>query len=199
MVHFASRGAMDIEGLGESAVEQLLDKGLVSDLADIYFLKKEQLLGLDLFADKKAENLLKAIISSKSRPLSKFIFGLGIANIGIKAAVNLAGHFGSLDAIINARVQDLQAIDEVGPVMAESVVEYFKQPQVKKLLAKFKEAGLNLSEPKSAPRAIVWKARNLYLPASWQDSSVKKPVFGCKIRVAGWFSVLAKVGLSGRW
>jgi len=146
LVHFASRVAMDIEGMGESIVDQLLKKGLISDLADIYFLKKEQLLGLDFFADKKAENLLKAIGDSKSRPLSKFIYGLGIANIGIKAAVNLAGHFGSLDAIIIAHAQQLQAIDEVGPVMAESVVEYFKQPQVKKLLAKFKDAGLNLSE-----------------------------------------------------
>ena len=147
LVHFASRGAMDIEGLGESVVGELLDKGLVHDSADIYFLKKEQLLDLDLFADKKADNLLKAITKSKSRPLSKFLYGLGIANIGIKAAVNLAGHFGSLDAIINASVLQLQAIDEVGPVMAESVGEYFKQPQVKKLLAKFKTAGLNLSEP----------------------------------------------------
>jgi DNA ligase (NAD+) len=148
LVHFASRGAMDIEGLGESSVVQLLEKGFVRDLADIYFLKKEQLLELDLFKDKKADNLIKGLNSSKSRPLSKFLYGLGIANIGTKAAVNLAGHFGSLDAIINASVLQLQAIDEVGPVMAESVVDYFKQPQVKKLLAKFKSAGLNLSEPK---------------------------------------------------
>jgi DNA ligase (NAD+) len=148
LVHFVSRKAMDIEGLGESVVQELLEKKLVSDLAGIYFLKKEQLLDLDLFADKKAENLLKAITHSKSRPLSKFLYGLGIANIGIKAAVNLAVHFGSLDAIINASVLQLQAIDEVGPVMAQSVGEYFKQPQVKKLLAKFKDAGLNISEPK---------------------------------------------------
>ncbi len=148
LVHFASRGAMDIEGLGESVVVQLLDKGLVHDLSDIYFLKKEQLLGLELFADKKAENLLKAIEASKSRPLAKFLFGLGIANIGIKGAVNLAGHGGALDAIIKANIQELQGIDEVGPVMAESVVEYFKQPQVKKLLSKFKEAGLELSANK---------------------------------------------------
>jgi DNA ligase (NAD+) len=148
LVHFASRGAMDIEGLGGSVVNQLLEKGLVHDLADIYSLTKEQLLGLELFADKKADNLLKAIIDSKSKPLSKFLYGLGIANIGIKAAVNLAGHFGSLDAIINTSAQDLQAIDEVGPVMAESVVEYFKQPQVKKLLVKFKAAGLNFLEPR---------------------------------------------------
>lgn len=148
LVHFASRGAMDIEGLGEAVVGELLEKGLVNDSADIYSLKKEQLLDLDLFADKKADNLLKAITNSKSRPLSKFLYGLGIANIGIKAAVNLAGHFGSLDAIIGASVLQLQAIDEVGPVMAGAVVEYFKQPQVKKLLAKFKAAGLYLSEPK---------------------------------------------------
>ena len=79
-----------------------MDKGLVRDLADIYSLKKEQLLSLDFFGDKKAENLLKAIANSKSRLLSKFLYGLGIANIGIKAAVNLAGHVGSLDAIMNA-------------------------------------------------------------------------------------------------
>lgn len=148
LVHFASRGAMDIEGLGESVVGELLDKGLVKDLADIYLLKKDQLLGLELFADKKAENLMKAISISKSRPLSKFLYGLGIANIGIKAAVNLAGQFGSLDGIIRASAEELQAIDEVGPVMAESVVVYFKQPQVKKLLAKFKSAGLDLSVTK---------------------------------------------------
>jgi DNA ligase (NAD+) len=147
LVHFASRGAMDIEGLGESIVQELLDKGLVHDLADIYFLKKEQLLDLDLFADKKADNLLKAITKSKSRPLSKFLYGLGIANIGIKAAVNLAGHFRSLDAIIKASALQLQAMDELGPVMAQSVVEYFKQSQVKELLEKFKAAGLDLSEP----------------------------------------------------
>jgi len=146
LVHFSSRGAMDIEGLGESVVTQLLDKGLVHDLADIYFLTKEKLLGLDLFAEKRADNLLKAILDSKSRPLSKFLFGLGIANIGIKAAINLAGQYGSLDGIISASTLQLQDIDEVGPVMAQSVVEYFKQTQVKKLLSKFKDAGLNLSE-----------------------------------------------------
>jgi len=148
LVHFASRTAMDIEGLGESIVRELLEKKLVRDPADIYFLKKEQLLELDLFADKKAENLLKAISQSRSKPLSKFLYGLGIANIGTKAALNLAGHFRSLDAIINACVPELQAIDEVGPVMAGSVVEYFKQPQVRKLLEKFKDADLRLTEPK---------------------------------------------------
>ncbi len=147
LVHFASRGAMDIEGLGVSVVNELLERGLVHDVADIYTLTKEQLLKLDLFADKKADNLLKAIAESKNRPLSKFLFGLGIANIGTKAAVNLAGHQGSLDGIIKASADKLQDIDEIGPVIAASVVEYFKQPQVKKLLGKFKAAGLKLAEP----------------------------------------------------
>jgi len=146
LVHFASRGAMDIEGMGESVVDQLLNKGLVKHLADIYSLKTEQLLGLDLFAQKKAENLINAIETSKSKPLSKLLYGLGIGNIGIKAAANLAGHFGSLDAIMNASLEDIQGIDELGPVMAASVVTYFKQPQVKELLLKFKTAGLNLIE-----------------------------------------------------
>ncbi|MDE2231502.1 MAG: NAD-dependent DNA ligase LigA [Candidatus Omnitrophica bacterium] len=152
MVHFASRGAMDIEGLGESLVGQLLKKNLAQSLADIYFLTKEQLLELELFADRKADNVLKAIAQSKARPLSRFLFGLGIPTVGTKAAQNLAGHFGSLDAIINAPVSQLRDIHEIGPVMAESVTEFFKQPQVKKLLAKFKTAGLNFTEPrKQAP------------------------------------------------
>ena len=148
LVHFSSRSAMDIEGLGEVVVADLLERGMVLDLADIYSLSKEQLLNLELFKDKKADNLLKGINASKSRPLSKFIYALGISNIGTKAALNLAGHFGSLDAIIDATAEDLEAIDEVGPVMAQSVVDYFKQPQVQKLLAKFKAAGLNPREPK---------------------------------------------------
>jgi len=148
LVHFSSRGAMDIEGLGESVIDQLLQRGLVHDVADIYFLTGEQLLELDLFAEKKAENLLEAIKVSKKQPLSRFLYGLGIANIGIKAAINLAGHFGSLNAIIRASNEELQAIDEMGPVMAQSVADYFKQPAVKKLLSKFDQAGLRLAEPK---------------------------------------------------
>ncbi|MDE2027239.1 MAG: NAD-dependent DNA ligase LigA [Candidatus Omnitrophica bacterium] len=151
LIHFASRRAMDIEGLGESLVDQLLKKGMIKDLADIYSLKKERLLDLELFAEKKAENVLKAIDESKTRPLSKFLYALGIPNVGVKAAANLAGHFGSLDAIIKSSISQLQAIAEVGPVMAESVVEYFKQPQVKNLLTKFQAAGLHLTGAKRQP------------------------------------------------
>lgn len=147
--HFASRTAMDIEGLGDAAVDQLLDKGLVKDLAGIYYLTKKDLLGLELFADKKADNLLKAIEASKEKPLSKFLYALGIANIGEKAAGMLAARFGTLDALMAADAQALENIDDVGPVMAASVVSFFKGSRQQRLMARFKEAGLRLSEPKT--------------------------------------------------
>ena len=147
LVHFASRGAMDIEGLGEAVVTQLLEEGLVKDLADIYFLKKEDLLTLEFFADKKADNLLKAIEISKSKPLSKFIFGLGIVNVGEKGAYVLAKEFESLEELERAQKEDLENIFEIGAVTADSVIKYFHQTSTKKLLGKIRKAGLKLSEP----------------------------------------------------
>lgn len=149
LVHFASRKAMDIEGLGEAVVVQLLEKKMVVNLADIYFLKKEDLLTLDLFADKKAENLLLAIEKSKKQPLSRLLFALGIANIGEKAAYTLAQRFLSLDKIINATSGDFNEIYEIGDVMALSIENYFKQGETKKLIERFKKAGLNMTEAKA--------------------------------------------------
>ncbi len=149
LVHFASRKAMDIEGLGEAVVVQLLERKLVSSLADIYFLKKEDLLTLDLFADKKAENLLSAVEKSKKQPLSRLLFALGIANIGEKAAYTLAQRFLTLDKVSSAKADDFNEIHEVGEVMASSIEDYFKQAETKKLIEKLKKAGLNLTEPKT--------------------------------------------------
>ncbi len=148
LIHFASRGAMDIEGLGESAAQQVLEKRLVKDLADIYFLKKEDLLGLELFADKKAENLVSAIQESKKRPLSRFLYALGIINIGEKASYVLAQRFRSLDSIIKGRAEDFKKIHEVGDVMAESLEKFFSQSSTQNLIQKFKKAGVNMVEPK---------------------------------------------------
>lgn len=147
LTHFASRGAMDIEGLGISVVSQLLEQGLVKDFADIYYLNKEQLLLLELFADKKAEKLLKAIFDSKQQPLSRLLFGLGINNVGAKASSILAQKYGSLAHLIKATKEDLQAIDEIGPTMALSVEKFFKQSDIKKLIKKFQKAALNFKEP----------------------------------------------------
>ena len=153
LLHFASRGAMDIEGLGESIVHQLCDKGLVKDFADIYFLKPKDLLGLELFADKKAENLLKAIENSKTRPLSRFLFGLGVLNVGEKAALVLAQRFGSLEKLMNARGEDIEGIRGIGTVIALSLAKFFKQPATHKLMAKFKKAGVNFVEPVTSKRS----------------------------------------------
>ncbi len=138
---------MDIEGLGESTVVQLLKEGLVKDLADIYFLKKEDLLSLDLFAEKKAENLISAIEQSKQKSLSKFLFGLGIPHVGQKAAMLFAKHFLNIDQLINAKSADLSKISDIGPTIAQAASTYLSSPKTLSLIKKFKKAGLSLIEP----------------------------------------------------
>jgi len=146
LLHFASRQALDIVGLGEAVVKQLVRKGLVKDFADIYSLKKENLLRLELFKEKKSENLLLAIEKSKQQPLSRLIYGLGIRHVGEKAAYVLAQRFKTLDNLLKAKLEDCDAIYEVGPVMAESIVQFFNQGNTRGLIRKLKNAGLNLEE-----------------------------------------------------
>ncbi len=146
LMHFASRPAMDIEGMGESVIKQLVSKGVVKDFADIYNLKKDGLLKLELFKDKKAGNLLEAIEKSKQQPLSRLIYGLGIRHVGEKAAFVLAQKFITLDNLIQAKEHDFDAIYEVGNVIAASIVEFFQQDSIKQLIRKLKDAGLNLTE-----------------------------------------------------
>jgi len=148
LIHFASRSAMDIEGLGEAVVTQLLRKHKLRDLADIYRLKEEDLLELELFKEKKARNLIQAIQNSKARPLSRFLYALGILNIGEKAATILANRFGTLQDLMQASRQDLEAIPEIGPVMAESLLTFFQQESTRKLVTKFSKEGVNLQEPR---------------------------------------------------
>ncbi len=150
LMHFASRGAMDIHGLGDAVVKQLVEKGWIKDFADIYALKKEDLLKLELFKDKKSENLLGAIEKSKQKPLSRLLYGLGIRHVGEKAAYVLAQKFTTLENLIQARREDFDAVYEMGQVMAGSMVNFFKQHSTKQLIKKLKEAGLNLKE-KVAP------------------------------------------------
>ncbi len=146
LMHFASRTAMDIEGMGESVIKQLVNKGVVKDFSDIYNLKKEGLLKLELFKDKKADNLLEGIEKSKQQPLSRLIYGLGIRHVGEKAAFVLAQKFVTLDNLIKAKVNDFDAIYEVGNVIASSIVKFFQQNSTKQLVRKLKDAGLNLTE-----------------------------------------------------
>lgn len=149
LVHFASRGAMDIEGFGEAVVEQVLAKGLVKDLADIYTLTMEQLLTLELFKEKKAQNLLKAIEKSKDQSLSRFIFGLGIQNIGAKASSTLAQKFQTIKVLMQVTKEDLIAIDEIGDVMADSIFNFFQNKANQKLVDRFIAMGIKMIEPES--------------------------------------------------
>jgi len=149
LLHFAGREALDIEGMGEAVAQELHTRKLVSDLADVFTLKKSDLLGLEGFKDKKADNLLHAIEAAKSRSLDRFIYSLGIRDVGEKGALLLAERFGTLEKLRNATAEELTAIHEVGPVMSESVVNFFRQPSVKKLLDKFKRLGV---EPRPVPR-----------------------------------------------
>ncbi len=149
LIHFASRLAMDIEGMGESVVQQLISKKLVKDFSDVYFLKTGDLLRLDLFADKKAENLIGAIAKSKKQHLSRFLYALGIRHVGEKAAFVLAQRFGNLENILEAKQEDFDKIREIGSVMAGSIYEFFRQEEIKRILSKLTKAGVNTSEPKA--------------------------------------------------
>lgn len=140
--HFASRGAMDIEGLGEKLSAQLFDAKLIADPADLYFLTKENLLELDRQADKSAQNLIDSITRSKNPPLDKFIYALGIRHVGERTAKLLAERFGSIENLMTAEIEDLTAINEIGPEIAASIVEFFHEPKNKAVMKKFEKAGV---------------------------------------------------------
>ena len=151
IIHFASRDAMDIEGLGEAVATQLVEKELVHSAADIDTLTREQLLELDKFKENSADNLLQAITASKQNNLDKLLFGFGIRNIGDKAAALLAEHFGTLQAIREATAEQISEIDGFGGVMAQSVVEFFAKEGTTDLVHRLADAGVNMQwkgEPK---------------------------------------------------
>lgn len=144
LIHFASRNAMDIDGLGPAVCTQLVKKQLVHSAADIYALTREQLLTLDKFKEKSADNLLRAIEHSKGNNLDKLLFGLGIRNIGDKAAALLAERFGSMDAVRQASAEEISAIDGFGGVMAQSVVEFFAKAGTADLIDRLAASGVNM-------------------------------------------------------
>ncbi len=142
--HFASRDAMDIEGLGSSIIELLVDEKLISNPVDIYDLKKEDLIRLDRFAEKSAENLISAIEKSKSNDFYRFIFGLGIRHIGAKASKLICDRFKNIEGILSASLQDFIDIDGVGDVLANSVFDFFSQSETKDLINAFLNHGINM-------------------------------------------------------
>ena len=140
--HFASRGAMDIEGLGEKVSAQLFDAKLINDPADLYFLTKDQLATLDRQADKSAQNLIDAIDKSKNPPFDKFIYALGIRHVGERTAKLLADHFDSMANLMSASKEDLTAINEIGPEIAAGILEFFHESKNIDVLNKFSKAGV---------------------------------------------------------
>ena len=148
ILHFASRGVMNIDGLGDALVTQLTDRKLVKNVADIYKLTKENLLSLERMGDKSAQNVLDEINSSKKLPLERVIYGLGIRMVGERTAQFLAEHFGSMDALMNAGEEELQEVNEVGPRIAQSIVEFFQEPKNRALVEQLREAGLTLTGKK---------------------------------------------------
>ena len=142
--HFSSRRAMDIEGLGEKLTEQLVDKGLVKNLSDIYYLTKDQISGLERMADKSAQNIIAAIEGSKKRDLSRVIYALGVRHIGEQTGKVLARRFGSIEGVMSAGEDDLQAIETIGPEIAQSVVKFFSQRDNRGEIERLRNAGVVL-------------------------------------------------------
>lgn len=145
LIHFASRGAMDIDGMGPAVVRQLVGKGLVHNAADVYSLEKSQLLTLDKFKQKAANNLLNAIEASKAANLDRLIFGLGIRNIGAKAALSLAERFRTMEALQTAGEEEISSIEGFGGVMAESLLDFFAKEGTKDLIERLRQAGVNMT------------------------------------------------------
>ena len=164
--HFASRRAMNIEGLGEALVEQVIAAGLVRDFADLYHLTADQLQALERMGKKSAEKLLKQIDGSRSNDPWRLVYGLGIRYVGERVAQVLIGAFGSIEALEEASVEQLQAVNEIGPVVAASVREYFDEPRNRQLVARLREAGVKTVGKKSRPAepAGRWRARRSCSP-----------------------------------
>ncbi|WP_408955629.1 NAD-dependent DNA ligase LigA [Natroniella sp. ANB-PHB2] len=166
--HFAKRGAMNIEGLGESLVKKLLENGLIADLADLYYLHQKELVELERMGQKSSQNLLDAIEKSKDNSLARLLFGLGIHHVGSEVARNLAENFSDLDEIMEATKKELMAIDGVGPKIAQSIVTYFSQQESLEIIKKLRQAGVNL-ESRQAEQDDLLEEKKFVLTGKLAD------------------------------
>jgi DNA ligase (NAD+) len=147
--HFASKRAMDIEGLGVKLIDQLVDKGLIKDVADIYYINKEDLIRLERMAEKSAQNIIDAIEKSKTKPLSKFLYALGIRHVGETTAEDLARQFLRLDDFFRLSEKDLMEVEGIGPEVAASVHQFFRDKKNKESIELLKKAGVKVIESKT--------------------------------------------------
>jgi len=187
MLHFAARRAMDIEGLGDKLVEQLVDSGLIRTLPDLYRLGFTTLAGLERMADKSAQNLIEALEASKKTTLPRFLFGLGIRHVGESTAKELARHFGRLDAIMDATEGQLLEVDDVGPVVAQSIRAFFDQTHNREVVEQLRASGVQWEEGEPAPRALLPLAGKTFvitgtLPTlSREDAKERLEAAGAKV------------------
>ncbi len=172
LAHFASRNAMNIDGLGPKIIQQLWDKKLIRDVADLYRLNYDQLLTLDKFGDKSANNLLTSIDNSRNNSVERLLFGLGIRHVGAKAARQIMTHFGNLDRLMAATADEVAAVDGIGPIIGESVHTYFANPQVVALIDELRDAGLNFNYQGPAVTANTeseWNGRRIVLTGKLEE------------------------------
>lgn len=172
LAHFASRNAMNIDGLGPKIIQQLWDRKLIHDVADLYHLTYDQLLTLDKFGDKSANNLLTSIDNSRNNSVERLLFGLGIRHVGAKAAQQIMAHFGNLDQLMAASADEVAAVDEIGPTIGESVHTYFANPQVVALIDELRDAGINFAYQGPAATVAVesdWNGRRVVLTGKLEE------------------------------
>lgn len=174
IVHFISRKALNIDGLGEETIELLFSKGLVKDVADLYLLKKEQLLKLERFAEKSADNAIRSIEESKNVPFPRVLYGIGIRYIGETTARKLALHFGNIEAIEKAAVEQLLEVEEVGDRIAQSIVEYFSNPLSIDIVERLKIAGLQLKVDEALNQKLSNKLEGLSIVISGTFSRISR-------------------------
>ena len=185
LIHFTSRDAMDIEGFGEAVVDQVVNEHKVHTFADIYRLKKNDLLQLELFADKRAENLLAQIEGSKDRPLHRLIYALGIRHVGEKMARVTARKFGNLRGLQKATAEELAQTEDVGPVVAESIYDFFHQAQAAKLIDDLEKLGLNFKEPEAPAAPAGSKVAGKMFVFTGELESMTRTVAEEKVRSLG--------------
>jgi len=192
ILHFASRRAMDIEGMGEAIVEELVDHKIIKNLVDIYHLKKNDFLKLSLFKEKRANNLVAAINKSKERSLSNFIFGLGIRHVGEKAAMLLAERFENISRLLKLDEKELREVPEVGPIMASSIMKFFSSKSARNMIEGFKKVGVNLTQSKQVVKESRINGKTFVFTGELNSFSRSKAKKLIEALGAKWTSTVSK-------